>query len=127
RPELVTPASRRYRGLLRAAVRRGAAVHVFSDAVRDAVVDLFGCAPERVVRIHPGIADPTSGDATAGRRRAGADRYVLALGTVEPRKNYPRLVEAFDRVAADDPTLTLAIAGADGWGAAELDAAITGA
>ncbi|MBM3660209.1 MAG: glycosyltransferase family 4 protein [Actinobacteria bacterium] len=127
RPELVTPASRRYGGLLRAAVRRGAAVHVFSDVVREAIVDVLGCAPERVVRIHPGIADTTAGDPTAGKRRAGADRYVLALGTVEPRKNYPRLVAAFDRVAADDPTLTLVIAGADGWGAAALDAAIAGA
>ena len=31
---------------------------------------------------------------------AGAERYVLALGTIEPRKNYPALVRAFDAVAA---------------------------
>lgn len=123
-PELVTPASRRYAGLLRAAVRRGATVHVFSDVVRDQVVDLLGCPPARVVRIHPGIADTTAGDADAGRRRAGADRYVLALGTVEPRKNYPRLVAAFARLAADDPALDLVIAGADGWGASELHAEV---
>lgn len=124
RPDLVTPASRRYAGLLRAAVRRGAAVHVFSDLVRAEVVDLLGCPPERVVRIHPGIADTTAGDPAAGRRRAGADRYVLALGTIEPRKNYPRLVAAFARIAADDPSLELVIAGADGWGTAELHTAV---
>jgi glycosyltransferase involved in cell wall biosynthesis len=46
---------------------------------------------------------------------AGAERFVLALGTVEPRKNLPTLVRAFDRVADDDPNLTLVVAGPDGW------------
>lgn len=127
RPDLVTPASRRYAGLLRAAVRRGAAVHVFSDTVRDEVVDLLGCPAERVVRIHPGIAETDGGDAPAGRHLAGGDRYVLALGTVEPRKNYPRLVAAFDRLAAADPALRLVIAGPDGWGIDELRTAVAGA
>jgi glycosyltransferase involved in cell wall biosynthesis len=116
RPELVSAASRRYDGLLRAAVRRGASVHVFSDTVGDEAVELLGCPRDRVVRIHPGIAATDAGDAAAGRRVAGADRYVLALGTVEPRKNYPRLVAAFDRVAATDPAVRLVIAGSDGWG-----------
>ncbi len=41
---------------------------------------------------------PTSraADADAGRALAGADRYVLAVGTVEPRKDLPPLVGAFD-------------------------------
>ena len=127
RPELVTPASRRYTGLLRVAVQRGASVQVFSDTVRDEVLGLLGCPTERVVRIHPGIATTDVGDATAGRRLARSERYVLALGTVEPRKNYPRLVAAFDRLAGPDPDLHLVIAGVDGWGVEELTDAIEAA
>jgi len=41
-------------------------------------------------------------------------RSILAIGTVEPRKNFPRLVHAFKALAAHDPDLTLTIAGADG-------------
>ena len=52
----------------------------------------------------------------AGRRLAGGDRYVLALGTVEPRKDLPSLVAAFDALAADDPDLRLVLAGPDGLG-----------
>jgi glycosyltransferase involved in cell wall biosynthesis len=115
-PDLVTPASRRYAGLLRAAVRRGASVHVFSDTVGEAVRARLGCPPERIVRIHPGIAETATGTPEQGRRRAGAATYVLALGTVEPRKNYPRLVAAFDRIAATRPGLHLVLAGAPGWG-----------
>lgn len=126
-PELVTPASRRFGGLLRAAVRRGAVVHVFSDRVRDEVREVLDCPAERVVRIFPGIAETAGGDAAAGRRHAGAARFVLALGTVEPRKNYPRLVGAFDRVAATDPELRLVVAGTDGWGVDAFDAAVRAA
>jgi len=126
-PELVTEASRQYAGLLRAAVRRGATVHVFSDAVGRDVVERLGVRPERVVRIHPGIADTRGGDAEGGRRLAGGAHYVLALGTVEPRKNYPRLVAAFDAVAADAPDLRLVIAGSAGWGVDALDTAVRAA
>ena len=49
---------------------------------------------------------------------------MLALGTVEPRKNLPRLVAAFDRVAAHDPALRLVVAGPDGWGTDAFGAAV---
>jgi len=49
-------------------------------------------------------------------RLAGTTPYVLALGTIEPRKNLPRLVEAFDRVAAEVPELRLVVVGRTAWG-----------
>jgi glycosyltransferase involved in cell wall biosynthesis len=64
------------------------------------------------------------GDAAIGHKIAGGDRYVLALGTVEPRKDLPTLVTAFDALAAEDRDLRLVVAGQDGWGAEELTAAI---
>ena len=64
------------------------------------------------------------GDEQAGRALAGGARYIAAVGTVEPRKDLPGLVAAFDLVAADDPDLRLVIAGADGWGADALTVAI---
>ena len=47
------------------------------------------------------------------RRRTGVDTpYLLWTGTVEPRKNLPRLVEAF---LSMDTELTLVLAGPKGW------------
>ena len=60
-------------------------------------------------------------------RLTGCERYVLALGTVEPRKDLPLLVRAWDRVAAGHPDVGLVIAGQDGWGAQALTAAIADA
>ena len=51
------------------------------------------------------------------RRRFGIDGpFVLATGTLEPRKNIPALVEAFGRIATDTDA-RLVLAGPQGWGA----------
>jgi len=126
-PEFVAADSFDYPELLRRAVRRGAWFHTTSDFVRDEVIETFAVPPERVVRVYPGVPAIDGGDAARGRALAGADRYVLALGTIEPRKNYPALVQAFDALAADDPDLVLVVAGTRGWGGDAFDAAVAAA
>jgi len=124
-PELCRPETLEYERLLRQAIDRGATVHVVSDFVGDEVRAHFGLSAERVVRVYFGVdVEAGSGDAARGRAHAGAARYVLAVGTVEPRKNYPRLVEAFDALAAGAPDLALVIAGGRGWGVEPLDDAL---
>ena len=126
-PELCTPDTRQYPALIARAVRRGAWIHAVSRFVAEEVQQAFGVEDERVVVIPNGFGPPPSDrqgfDAAAGRHLAGADRYVLSLGTVEPRKDLPTLVAAFDAVAATDPDLHLVIAGPDGWGVEALTAA----
>ena len=127
-PELCTPDTLEYPGLIRRALARGATVHAVSAFVADEVQDVFAVGTERVVVIPNGVtalvAPGPDSDAVAGARLAGGDRYVLAVGTVEPRKDLPTLVRAFDRLAADDHELRLVLAGPDGWGAADLSAAV---
>jgi glycosyltransferase involved in cell wall biosynthesis len=126
-PEMVEPASLRYPDLVKRAAARGAFVHVTAAAIGEEVVDLLGVSSDRVRVVASGVDAPAApGDAARGRRLAGACRYVIALGTVEPRKGLPDLVAAFDRVASDASRrdVALVIAGADGWGADELVRAI---
>lgn len=127
-PGLCTPDVLQWPPLLRRALRRGAWVHAVSGFVADEVRGAFPEAGGRVVAVpngHTAPAPPTARSAAArGRHLAGTDRYVLAVGTVEPRKDLPLLVAAFDRLAADDPDLRLVIAGPDGWGAAALTEAV---
>ena len=130
-PELTNRDTRAYPGLVARAVRRGAWVHTVSRFVADEVLDLLGVAPKRLVTIPNGASAlppcRPGTDAAAGRSLAGGDRYVLSLGTVEPRKGLPALVSAFDGVAAADPDVRLVLAGPDGWGADALTAAIAAA
>jgi alpha-1,3-rhamnosyl/mannosyltransferase len=89
------------------------------------VSELFGVSAERVFEVAEGI--PALPDVAADEQVAGGAPYVLTIGTVEPRKDHPLLVRAFDAVAADDRDLHLVIAGGDGWGAAALTDAIAAA
>lgn len=127
-PELGNADTRVYPTLVERAIRRGAWVHALSDFVACEIVEHFGADPERVMPVHLGFngvgATGPGRDAAAGCALAGADRYVLALGTVEPRKNLPALVRAFDRLAGGDPDVRLVLAGPDGHGAADLARAV---
>jgi glycosyltransferase involved in cell wall biosynthesis len=131
-PELCTSDTLQFPPLIQRAIRRGAWVHTVSEFVAGEVVELLGVPAERVVAIPNGVTRPAvlsgtpeaAAEAARGRALARAERYVLAVGTVEPRKDLPGLVAAFDAVAATDPDLALVIVGPDGWGADALTAAI---
>jgi glycosyltransferase involved in cell wall biosynthesis len=123
-PELCTPHTRTFPRLIARAIDDGAWVHTDADSVRDEVIGHFGAPPERVVTVPLGFDAMPPADPAEGRRLAGGERYILAIGTIEPRKNYPGLVRAFDRLATDDETLRLVIVGASGWGAGEFERAV---
>ncbi|MGH9303588.1 MAG: glycosyltransferase family 4 protein [Acidimicrobiales bacterium] len=150
-PEQCAPSSRAYPDLVRRQLARGAFVHTMSDFVAAEVLEAFGAAPDRVRAIPIGIGPPTGAGAArsdgatgAGPTDVGAGTasaatvtgqgpeptrpfewpYVLAVGTVEPRKDYPSLVAAFSQLPASLHEVRLVIAGADGWGAAQLREAI---
>ncbi len=137
-PELCDPASLVFKDFVQRAVQRGAWVHTHSQFVADEVVDVFNADPAKVRAIWSGIPDlggragppaatgalPPSGTG-AGRLPEGVRRYVLAIGTVEPRKDLPGLVRAFDRIAATRADLALVIIGSEGWGSSALDEALS--
>jgi glycosyltransferase involved in cell wall biosynthesis len=110
-----------------------AARHVIaiSRATRDDLVRHYGAEPARISVIHHGLSPafrPAEDDAAAAATRARhglGGPYFLYVGTIQPRKNLVRLIEAFARAM---PHLTLAgaapllaLAGRQGW----LSAAIT--
>ncbi len=148
-PELCDPATLVFPKLVRRALANGAWVHTPSQFVADEVVLHFGADPGRVRAVHHGIpraddsadhADhpdhddhPDHGPARCegqllGRPPLqlpdGCERYVVAVGTIEPRKDYPLLVSAFNQMAADYPGVALVIIGGRGWGSKALDDAV---
>ena len=130
-PEMCTPDVLQWPVLLRRALRRGAWVHTVSEFVADEVREAFPEAGERVVAVANGTRRPAAPTlitgGAAGQALAGSARYVLAVGTVEPRKDFPTLVRAFDEVASHDPEVRLVIAGGGGMATDALDAAVAAA
>lgn len=107
--------------LLRA-LRHGAVAHTSSLATADALRELVPHAEIRTVQL-AAIALPAPAAECPIPELQGRD-FVLAVATLERRKNLPRLVEAFGVVAKHHPDLRLVIAGGDGDDRAAVDAAI---
>jgi glycosyltransferase involved in cell wall biosynthesis len=123
-----------FRAAIRYAARHAAAIICVSETTRDRLDQLVAPkVPVHVVR--HGVdrsrftpAEPAPGSDTAVLDGLGVrGPYVLHVGTLEPRKNVPELVRAFDWLAVRDSELQLVLAGGEGWHAAELDGALAGA
>ena len=112
-PDWVEPATVRMHGPKYVhAARTCDRVFVNSAFTRGEVVELLGVPEERVVVAYPGIDPRFRPD---GERADLGGPYVLAVGTLEPRKNLPALASAFALLRQRRPELTLAIAGLEGW------------
>ena len=125
------PAKRRYLTVMtRLSAQRARSIITVSNATRNDCIRLLNVPPEKVITI-PNAADADYvclRDTDAGRQNIEAfraskglpDRFFLFLGTLEPRKNIPLLIEAYaqlHREWGDRPGSppTLVLAGGKGW------------
>jgi len=113
-PELFTTWTRLYaKTFLPVVLRAATRVLAVSEFTRRDVAELAGVPAERI-DVAPNAADTKV--FTPDGPSADGD-YVLAVGTLEPRKNLPRLIEATERLGVQ-----LRVAGARGWGGVEAEA-----
>lgn len=125
RPQEVPWQQRAYLGtVLGPALRHAAAVLVPSESTRRDLLDLYKIPGlESKVAV---IAEGLPADVPAGPLPEGLEPgFILAVGTVEPRKNYPRLLAAFRQMRGrhGSPLIIngrpgvpqLVIAGRPGW------------
>lgn len=112
---------KRYEKAFARGVETAAHILVDSEAVRSEVIRVLGLDPSRVTTVHMGI-DPafrirSKEEITAVRKRLGLpERYLLYVGTVEPRKNLTTLLRAYcDLPAGLRESCPLILGGAWGW------------
>jgi glycosyltransferase involved in cell wall biosynthesis len=116
RPQEVPWQQRAYLGsILAPALRRAAAVLVPSEVTRADLLEHYAL-PELSSRVHVvtpgvGLASVQPGPLPDGL----APGFLLAVGTIEPRKNYPRLLAAYRRLKARGVAVPLVVAGRVGW------------
>jgi glycosyltransferase involved in cell wall biosynthesis len=111
------------------AVRRAAAIIAISHATAEALAARFPRAAALTTVAPLGVA-PTLADAGTGAdakelAALPSSGFVLAVGTLEPRKNLPRLVEAYRRLPESlQSEHPLVVVGALGWETGETLAAL---
>ncbi len=120
-PELHVPAKRLFfQFFIRRLPRADGLLFISESTMRDFNACLPRCAaPQCVIPLGADLARlaaaPDASVTDRLRRRFDIDRFVLYVGTIEPRKNIVGLVKAFEAVAAIYPDLKLVIAGKLGW------------
>lgn len=113
-PERSTRRGRAFFPRIWSAVRERAAVIVCPSQVVVEDCVRHGVEPSRLRVVPWGVAPPISSPERVREVRASLrlpERYVLWVGTLEPRKNLPRLVEAMEKV----PGVPLVVVGPTGW------------
>ena len=99
-----------------------------SESTRGDAIELLGLSPDRIVTIHSGVAPEYFQAGPESARQAAAKfqlngPYVLFVGTIEPRKNIGRLMDAWQELPKDvRAAFTLVVAGPTGWAARETAA-----
>jgi glycosyltransferase involved in cell wall biosynthesis len=123
-PDAFVPPLRRYlERVVPRSIKRADLVLADSAQTRSDLIKLFAVPRERVRVVYPGVDErfrpqPEPGESAHLRERyAIADRpYILSVGTLQPRKNYVRLIRAFVRSQASrERDIQLLIAGGRGW------------
>lgn len=99
------------------------ATHILADSIatREDLLSLWQIPAEKVTVLYSGVNEQfrpleDSRKIVAVRQKYGLEErpYVLAVGTVQPRKNYQMLIRAFRPVAMQLP-YNLVFAGGKGW------------
>jgi glycosyltransferase involved in cell wall biosynthesis len=104
-------------------VARASHVLADSESTRRDLIHLLGLPPDRVTVVYPGVEAHFQPEQDAARlaqmrqRTAiGDGPFVLGVGTLEPRKNWPALIRAWTRMRqTGGPPHRLVIAGGKGW------------
>ncbi|MCB0214592.1 MAG: glycosyltransferase family 4 protein [Anaerolineae bacterium] len=99
-------------------------VIAISKATAHDLIELYQTDPQKISILYPGITsefypmnDPLGITIIRAKYNLGQKPFILSVGTVQPRKNYQRLIQAFAQIKAD---VLLVIAGGPGWQADEI-------
>lgn len=131
-PEYCKPANAWHYGrLLPASLHRATRIVVPSQAVARQVLLRFPEVSQRVkvipLGISPQYAPVGSNDVAELRTRHGLpEQFILYVGNLEPKKNLPAVIAAFDQLAEDLPH-HLVLAGRRAWGFEAIARAASGA
>ena len=122
-PEATTPVLKAYLdAVVPRSVRRATHVLADSQATKDDLIALYGTPPEKITVLSGGVdpkfrpvQDPAALQAVRARYHLPHNPYIFSVGTVQPRKNYARLIAALAALGPDFADVHLVIAGGRGW------------
>ena len=122
-PDAASPSLRRY---LEAVVPRSVerADHVLADsqATKDDLIEIYRTPPDKISVLYSAVdgrfgrvTDEMALHEVLDRHNLKDTKYVLSVGTVQPRKNYSGAIRALSKIRDQGIDLHYAVAGGRGW------------
>lgn len=101
-------------------VQRARAIIAISESTKRDLIRCYGVHPDKITVVYEAAAPyfrPVSPEAIAAvRARYGLpEGFILTVGTIEPRKNLPRLLDALQRLRQKGDDARLVVVGSKGW------------
>lgn len=99
----------------RYSIKRAKAVITISESSKNAIIEEYKLASDKVHVVYPGIKELINNreiNMTDLQKKYGIKKnFILFVGTIQPRKNIARMVEAISQI----PELELIVVGKKGW------------
>ncbi|MBI5348792.1 MAG: glycosyltransferase family 4 protein [Chloroflexi bacterium] len=115
-PDSAAPTLRDYLNVVvPRSVKRATHIVAVSQATKNDLVELYNTPQEKISVIYEGVDEkfkPTSDKAKIEKYGVGVKPYIFSVSTIQPRKNFKRLIQAFAQLPND---FELVIAGGKGW------------
>ncbi len=101
----------------RYSARQAKKILTISQFSKNAIIKEYGKKPEDVVVTYPGLTIKNSKFKMQNYKSKYSitNPYILSVGTLQPRKNFVRLIEAFSKLLPKYPHFELVIVGKKGW------------
>ncbi|KKR76652.1 MAG: Glycosyl transferase, group 1 [Candidatus Levybacteria bacterium GW2011_GWA2_40_8] len=95
-------------------IRKARKIITISKSSKNDIIRAYGISPDKIFVAYPGLEDMKNvKDIGLENKYKIKGGYILFVGTVQPRKNVEKLIEAFSKLP--DRSLTLIIIGKLGW------------
>ncbi len=104
----------------RYSVRHAKAIFTISLFSKNAIIEAYRVDPKNVIVTYPGLSRKSKVESRNMEQKYNiAKHYILSVGTIQPRKNYERLIEAFSIFLKQNRQkfgiIDLVIVGKKGW------------
>jgi glycosyltransferase involved in cell wall biosynthesis len=95
--------------------------HIIADsqATKDDIIQIYDCPPDKIDVVLSGVDErfkPTTNHTNLrDKYKIGTRPFILSVGTVQPRKNYSRVIQALALLRSQGYEIDYVIAGGKGW------------
>ncbi len=98
-------------------IQKASRIIAVSNSTKQQIISHFSIDEQKIDTIYEGLTINVEiqEESNILQKHKITEPYLLYIGTLEPRKNIVRMIEAFSKISAKNPSLKFVIAGKKGW------------